>query len=121
MITAAIIGIGMFVLFVDLPRSMQDPMLKHSWIPHIIVFFLLFMLHGGTGEGATMAGIATVIFRWFTHTLAKRRFRKYAQPQAAVTSGYDVYEEDDVKVWLTAIAYIIAATALGIVYIGLSA
>lgn len=120
MLTAAIIGIGMFVLFIDLPRSMQDPMLKHSWIPHIVVFFLLFALHGGTGEGATMAGIATVIFRWFTHALAKRRFRKQAQP--VMVKDYAVPSEmDEVKEWLMVIGYILAGSVLGLTYIGLNA
>ena len=64
MLTAILLGIGTFMLFMDLPKSTRTAAGSASWIPHIVAFVLMFWLHGGTGEGAVLAGVAVVIFRW---------------------------------------------------------
>lgn len=64
LMTATLIGVGAFLLFRDLPASTREFAGQASWIPHIVIFALLFYLHGGSAEGAAMAGVATLIFRW---------------------------------------------------------
>ena len=73
LITAALIGLGAYILFHDLPRIAQDKAIEYSWVPHIIVFAGLFIMHGGSAEGTVVAGIATVVFRWLMHRLAYKR------------------------------------------------
>lgn len=73
LITAALIGLGAYILFHDLPRIAQDKAIEYSWVPHIIVFAGLFIMHGGSAEGTVIAGIATIVFRWLMHRLAYKR------------------------------------------------
>lgn len=72
-ITAALIGLGVFVLFFDLPKKLQGVALTNMWAPHLIIFIVLVAIHGGSAEGTVVAGIATLVFRWFLHRLARRR------------------------------------------------
>lgn len=64
LMTAALIGTGAYLLFRDLPDSTREAAGEATWIPLIIIFALLFFLHGGSAEGAAMAGVATLVFRW---------------------------------------------------------
>ena len=72
-ITAALLGLGVFILFFDLPKQLQGVALQNMWVPHLLIFVVLVAIHGGSAEGTVVAGIATLVFRWFLHRLAKRR------------------------------------------------
>lgn len=71
-VEAALIGVGAYILFKDLPETIRTKSIKHSWIPHLAVFTGLFLMHGGSAEGTVIAGIATVIFRWLMHRASPR-------------------------------------------------
>lgn len=71
-VEAALIGVGAYILFKDLPETIRTKSIKHSWIPHLAVFAGLFLMHGGSAEGTVIAGIATVIFRWLMHRASPR-------------------------------------------------
>lgn len=83
-ITAALIGLGVFVLFFDLPKKMQGMALANMWAPHILIFVVLVAIHGGSAEGTVVAGIATLVFRWFLHKLARRRGYEGSQPTQTI-------------------------------------
>lgn len=72
-ITAALLGAGIFILFFDMPKRVQGVALENMWLPHIAVFVILVAIHGGSAEGTVVAGIATLVFRWFLHRLANKR------------------------------------------------
>lgn len=71
-VEAALIGVGAYILFKDLPETIRTKSIKHSWIPHLAVFTGLFLMHGGSAEGTVIAGIATVVFRWLMHRASPR-------------------------------------------------
>lgn len=83
-ITAALIGLGVFVLFFDLPKKLQGVALTNMWAPHLIIFIVLVAIHGGSAEGTVVAGIATLVFRWFLHRLARRRGYEGNQPTQTI-------------------------------------
>ena len=62
-ITAAIIGLGIYILFTDLPKGGQQLAYQYKWAAHACVFFGLFAMHGGSAEGTVLAAIGTVVFR----------------------------------------------------------
>lgn len=70
--TAAVLGLGAYILFADMPHSFRELCFKYGWAVHVVVFVVMFVLHGSTGEGAAMAGIAVVVFR-FLMGAAERR------------------------------------------------
>ncbi len=71
-ITAAIIGLGIYILFKDLPQPGQEIAYKYKWAAHGCVFFGLFAMHGGSAEGTVLAAIGTVVFRWLMHMSEKK-------------------------------------------------
>lgn len=71
-ITALIIGLGVYMLYRDLPQAGKAFANKYTWLSHAAVFFGLFAMHGGSAEGTVLAGIATVFFRWMQHMHIKR-------------------------------------------------
>lgn len=76
-ITALIIGLGVYLLYRDLPAEGRAFANKYTWLSHAAVFFGLFAMHGGSAEGTVLAGIATVAFRWMQHTHMKRELAQH--------------------------------------------
>lgn len=83
-VTAALIGLGVFILFFDLPKKLQGVALANMWAPHLLIFIVLVAIHGGSAEGTVVAGIATLVFRWFLHRLARRRGYEGNQPTQTI-------------------------------------
>lgn len=61
--TATLIGIGIYLIFRDLPDEAKITAKKHSWLPQIAIFILLVTLFGSSANGIAIAGIAALIFR----------------------------------------------------------
>lgn len=93
--TAAIIGIGIFVLFFDLPKKAQNLAMGNMWFPHLLVFFFLVAIHGGSAEGTVIAGIATIIFRWCLHRLHNRRLKQAGIKDPPATQGPIIISDED--------------------------
>lgn len=72
MLTALLIGVGIFIMFCDLPAATKRQAFAFQWIPHIAIFALLTALHGGSAEGVVLAGVATLVFRLLLGRAAAR-------------------------------------------------
>ena len=95
LITACLIGIGAYILFRDLPEDARKTSIKHSWLPHIGIFTLLFFLHGGSAEGAAMAGVATLIFRWLMPMAAPREKKERSPDKSRFSIREHTYSSED--------------------------
>ena len=118
-VEAALIGICAYILFKDLPDTIRSKSLKHSWIPHLVVFGGLFMMHGGSAEGTVIAGIATVIFRWLMHrgenkpTIPRERPALYTRDEIEAVNAARDREDSIIFALLAAFAITTILLAMG--------
>jgi len=94
MLTALLIGVGIFIMFCDLPGVAKQWAYAFQWIPHIAIFALLTALHGGSAEGVVLAGIATLVFRMLLGRAAARHNQAEIQstvPAEPVTAEEQSY------------------------------
>ena len=115
MISALIIGIGIWLIYHDLPEKTRRVTHSYAWLSHLCVFFALIAIHGGSAEGAVLAGIATIVFRFFHHrsaaALSKSDLRTAAEYNRAPAPTY-VPEDTSSDIYISCIVVLGAAVLL---------